>query len=65
MLIEYTVHTVQDGEHKIIIEIVVKDVSVKKIMKESDGDKNENEDENENEQRVMVEKKIYIKVNNG
>ena len=26
MLIEYTVHTVQDGEHKIIIEIVVKDV---------------------------------------
>ena len=33
---------------RVIIEIVVKDVSVKEmIMKRSDGDKNENEDENE------------------
>ena len=61
MLIEYTVHTVQDGEHKIIIEIVVKDVSVKKIMKESDGwQKWEWRWKFKPEQRVMVDKNIYI-----
>ena len=36
------------GLLRVIIDIVVKDVSVKEmIMKRSDGDKNENEDENE------------------
>ena len=46
---------------RVIIEIVVKDVSVKEmVMKRSDGDKYENEDENENEKkRVMVEKSTY------
>ena len=43
MLEQNTVHTVQDGEHRImdpvIIDIVVKDVSVKEmIMKRNDGD---------------------------
>ena len=44
---------------RVIIEIVVKDVSVKRRMKRSDGDKNKNEDENE-KKRVMVEKSTFI-----